>query len=151
GNITHIRDDAQQTIYYNAQVVRPTCDYVYDPIYRLTQAAGREHIGQLAQPQTSWDDKFRTNLPHPADGSAMRSYTEQYFYDSAGNFDRLVHQAANGNWTRAYIYNEASLLEASKKSNRLSSTMVGATTEPYSHDAHGNMIAMPQLTAMQWD
>jgi RHS repeat-associated protein len=151
GNITHTHDNAQQTIYFNNQVVLPTNNYVYDPIYRLTQATGREHIGQLSQPQTSWDDKFRTNISHPADGSAMRNYTEQYFYDAAGNFERLVHQAPRGGWTRTYTYNEISLLEGSKRNNRLSNTAVGSTKELYSHDAHGNIIAMPHLTLMQWD
>ena len=151
GNTTHIRDDAQQTLYFKNQVVLPACDYVYDPIYRLTQATGREHIGQLAQPQTDWDDKFRTNLVHPGDGSAMRNYTDQYFYDALGNFERLVHQATSGNWTRTYAYNESSMLEGAKKSNRLSNTTVGPSTDVYVHDAHGNMISMPHLTLMQWD
>jgi RHS repeat-associated protein len=151
GNITRIRDDAQQTIFFNNQVVLPHCDYSYDPIYRLIAAAGREHIGQAGQPETSWDDEFRVNLPHPSDGQAMRNYTEQYVYDAVGNFERLIHQAANGNWTRAYAYNEASLIELGKQSNRLSSTTVGTRTEPYTYDAHGNMTSMPQLTLMQWD
>src|SRR5262249_36706415 len=34
GNITHIHDDAQQTIYFNNQVVTPHADYTYDAIYR---------------------------------------------------------------------------------------------------------------------
>ena len=151
GNITRIRDDAQQTIFFNNQVVLPHCDYSYDPIYRLIAAAGREHIGQAGQPETSWDDEFRVNLPHPSDGQAMRNYTEQYVYDAVGNFERLIHQAANGNWTRAYAYNEASLIEPGKPSNRLSSTTVGARTEPYTYDAHGNMTSMPHLTLMQWN
>ena len=72
----------------------------------------------------------------------MRRYTERYVYDAVGNFEKLIHQAANGNWTRAYAYNEASLLEAGKKSNRLSSTTVGDNDrEPYTYDAHGNMTA----------
>jgi len=151
GNITHIRDDAQQSIIFNGQVVPPQNDYAYDAIYRLITASGREHIGQLAQPQTSWNDEFRINLPQPGDGQAMRNYTEQYVYDAVGNFDKLIHQAANGNWSRAYAYNETSLIDAGKKSNRLSSTLVGGITETYTHDAHGNMTAMPHLTLMQWD
>jgi RHS repeat-associated protein len=151
GNITRIRDDAQQTTFFNNQVVLPHCDYSYDPIYRLIAAAGREHIGQAGQPETSWDDEFRINLPHPSDGQAMRNYTEQYVYDAVGNFEKLIHQAANGNWTRAYAYNEASLIEPGKQSNRLSSTTVGARTEPYTYDAHGNMTSMPHLTLMQWN
>jgi len=152
GNITRIRDDAQQTIFFKNQVVLPQCDYTYDAIYRLIEATGREHIGQAGQPQeTKWDDEFRVNLPHPGDGQAMRNYTEQYVYDAVGNFEKLIHQAANGSWTRGYAYNEASLIESGKQSNRLSSSTVGARTEPYTYDAHGNMVSMPHLMLMQWN
>jgi len=156
GNITNIRDDAQQTIYFNGQVVPPQCDYTYDAIYRLINATSREHIGQLAQPETTWNDEFHVKLPQPGDGPAMRNYTEQYLYDAVGNFEKLIHQASNGNWTRAYAYHEASLIEAAKKSNRLSSTTVGRTagnlpSELYSYDAHGNMTSMPHLPTMEWD
>ncbi|MBE8989895.1 SpvB/TcaC N-terminal domain-containing protein [Nostoc sp. LEGE 12450] len=151
GNITRIRDNAQQAIFFKGQFVPPYCDYTYDPIYRLIEASGREHIGQAGQPEAKWDDEFRVNLPHPSNGQAMRNYTEQYVYDAVGNFEKLIHQAANGNWTRAYAYNEASLIEPGKQSNRLSSTKVGAKTEPYTYDAHGNMTSMPHLTLMQWD
>ncbi|MEG3918508.1 SpvB/TcaC N-terminal domain-containing protein [Microcoleus sp. T3_A4] len=151
GNITRIRDDAQQTIFFKGQVVLPQCDYIYDAIYRLIEATGREHIGQIGQPETDWNDEFRVNLPHPNEGQAMRNYTEQYLYDAVGNFEKLIHQAANGNWTRAYTYNEASLIEPAKKSNRLSNTTVGAKTETYTYDVHGNMMSMPHLMLMQWN
>ena len=58
-------------------------------------------------------------------------------------------------WTRSYAYNEASLIEPAKKNNRLSSTTSAqrqpTTVEPYTHDAHGNMTAMPHLPLMEWD
>ena len=151
GNITHIREDAQQKIIFKGQIVAPQCDYVYDPTYRLISATGREHIGQLAQPKSSWSDEFRINLPLPGDVKAMRNYTEQYVYDAVDNFEKLIHQAANGNWTRDYAYNEASLIEPGKHSNRLSRTTVGSIAEPYTYDAHGNTTGMPHLTLMQWD
>jgi RHS repeat-associated protein len=152
GNITHIHDDAQQTIYFNNQVVTPHADYTYDAIYRLLTAEGREHIGQVSQPETTWDDAFRVKLQHPQDGQAMRRYTERYDYDPVGNFLQLIHQAANGNWTRCYTYNESSLIEPGKQSNRLSSTVVGSgSPEAYPYDAHGNMTAMPHLPGMDWD
>src|SRR5262249_33012403 len=68
GNITKIADAAQQTIYFNTQVVTSDAEYTYDAIYRLVGATGREHIGQASQPQTSWNDEFRVNLQHPQDG-----------------------------------------------------------------------------------
>jgi hypothetical protein len=46
GNITHIQDDGQQTIYFRNQRVEPSNDYTYDALYRLIQAEGREHLGQ---------------------------------------------------------------------------------------------------------
>lgn len=97
-------------------MVRPDCDYVYDAIYRLVTATGREHIGQLGKPpETAWNDEFRVNLQHPHDGQAMRNYTEQYFYDAVGNFEKLIHQAAQGDWIRSYAYNEASLIDPANK------------------------------------
>jgi RHS repeat-associated protein len=152
GNITHIRDDSQQTIYYNNQAALPESDYTYDAIYRLIASEGREHIGQAGQPQTSWNDEFRIGLPHPGDGTAMRRYSEAYELDAAGNLVRVRHQANGGNWTRAYHYNEPSLIDAASMGNRLSSTQVGANLpEAYTYDAHGNVSSMPHLTLMQWD
>jgi RHS repeat-associated protein len=156
GNIVHIHDDAQQTIYFSNAVVEPHADYVYDAVYRLIEAAGREHAGHADQPQTTWNDAFRVKLAHPHDGQALRRYAERYEYDPVGNFERLIHQATNGNWTRAHVHEEPSLLEPAKISNRLSRTTVGETVERYSvgaegYDAHGNMLRMPHLPLMQWD
>ncbi|MBE9570198.1 MAG: RHS repeat-associated core domain-containing protein, partial [Proteobacteria bacterium] len=156
GNITAIRDDAQQTIYFNGQVVRPDTDYKYDAIYRLIEATGREHIGQASQAHTTWSDKGRVNLAHPNDGQKMRNYFEFYEYDEVGNILRFDHKAHNGNWIRAYDYNEVSLIEPGKKSNRLSQTVVHPNgqqpiPEPYTHDPHGNMTSMPHLQQMEWD
>jgi len=161
GNITGIADGSQQTIYFSNQLVTPDNDYVYDAVYRLIRVSGREHIGQAAQPQTTWDDSFRMRLPQPGDGQAMRRYSEEYRYDPVGNFLQLIHQAPipqlptlNGNWTRFYFYNEPSLIQPDKHSNRLSGTSIGnvsAPSETYSHDAHGNMTSMPHLSLMQSD
>ncbi len=152
GNITSIRDEAQQTVYFNNAVVEPHAEYTYDAVYRLIEASGREHIGQANLPVPgSWDDAPRMRLAHPHNGQALRRYLERYEYDAVGNFLKMIHQAANGSWTREYAYEEPSLLEFAKTSNRLSRTSIGATTEPYSHDAHGNMTAMPHLPLMRWD
>ena len=156
GNITAIGDDAQQTIYFNGQVVAPHGDYRYDALYRLIEATGREHIGQSGRPEPTWDDASRTRRPHPHDGQAMRAYFEQYAYDALGNFERLTHRAANGHWTRTYAYAEPSRIEPTQANNRLSGTVIVANgapplTESYGHDAHGNMTAMPHLSLMAWD
>jgi hypothetical protein len=46
GNIASVKDEAQQTFYFNNAAVDPSGDYAYDAIYRLIAATGREHIGQ---------------------------------------------------------------------------------------------------------
>jgi RHS repeat-associated protein len=163
GNITSIRDNAQQTIYFRNQRVEPSNEYTYDAIYRLTQATGREHLGLVSNgnplPPTagSYNDASRIGLLSPNDGNAMGTYTEQYEYDAVGNFLKFIHQGsqpANPGWTRAYTYNEPSRLESGRVSNRLSSTVLGgsqALTETYNYDLHGSMTSMPQLQAMQWN
>jgi RHS repeat-associated protein len=166
GNITHIEDAAQQTIYFKNNRVEPSNDYVYDALYRLIQADGREHLGQVGGSPipNSHTDAPRVGLQHPGDGQAMGTYTERYVYDAVGNFLQMQHRGsdpAHPGWTCAYNYAEASLTEPGKRSNRLSSTQVGngipAAPETYLHDAHGNMLRMPPLGSgsagpnMHWD
>jgi RHS repeat-associated protein len=153
GNVTRLEDGAQQTVYFDNQVAQPRWDYSYDAVYRLIAADGREHAGQASRPEPTWDDVGRVKLPHPGDAQAMRPYTERYEYDAVGNFLRMIHQATgSGGWTRAYAYEEPSLLEAGRRNNRLSRVTIGAgPPELYVYDAHGNTTAMPHLTLMAWD
>jgi hypothetical protein len=164
GNITHIQDDAdiQSPVFFGNQRVDPSNGYTYDAIYRLIQASGREQLGldtnnnQLAATPGSYNDIPRAGLTSPPNTAALCTYTEQYIYDSVGNFLQFMHKsssAASPGWTRSYTYNEASLLEPSKMSNRLSSTAFGDNppVETYAYDPHGSMSDMPQLSVMQWD
>jgi RHS repeat-associated protein len=152
GNIATIRDDAQQTIYFNGQVVRPDAEYKYDAIYRLIEAKGREHIGQASIPHTTWNDRGRVNLAHPNDGQAMRKYCESYEYDEVGNILFFIHHANEGDWIRTYTYDEKSLIEEQDtKNNRLTKTIIRGATEGYTYDEHGNMTRMPHLPEMVWD
>ncbi len=159
GNITRIEDHALKTVFHHGQRVDPVCAYIYDAIYRLIEARGREHIGQTAHdfnpPGGNYRDYPFVGLrEHPNDSQALRNYTERYEYDAVGNFEALRHLASGGSWKRRYDYEEDSLLEAGKQSNRLTRTTVGNGfnhIEAYTHDAHGNMTAMPHLATMVWD
>ncbi|WP_437635618.1 SpvB/TcaC N-terminal domain-containing protein [Sorangium sp. So ce854] len=149
GNIVEIGDSAQQTVFFNDDVVSPSAQYVYDAVYRLIEATGREHAGGLADVQRDQNDLPIQSLPHANDVQALRNYTEQYVYDEVGNLLRMVHQAGAGTWTRRYAYEAAS--------NRLTSTSVpgdpenGPYSATYAHDAHGNMTAMPHIAQLTWD
>jgi RHS repeat-associated protein len=150
GNITGISDAAQQTIYFDNSVVTPSASFTYDAIYQLILANGREHIGQNSSPQVDEDDRPRMSQPHPSDGQAMRNYTEAYAYDSVGNILSILHQSASQTlWKRLYDY--------APDSNRLLSTSLPGDADAapfsarYDYDAHGNMVKMPHLAAMEWD
>ncbi|MFF8610710.1 SpvB/TcaC N-terminal domain-containing protein [Streptomyces sp. NPDC015346] len=166
GNITHIQDDAQQTVFFRNQRVEPDNDYVYDALYRLIQATGREHLGQRADgtrnAPTAPDahGTFHGRLDHPNTRQTMGTYVERHVHDLVGNLLRVRHHGsdpANAGWTRDHAYTETSLLEdgtggtPAKTGNRLTSTTVNAgganppTSEPYLHDRHGNMVRMPHL------
>jgi RHS repeat-associated protein len=171
GNVTYIRDEAQQTIFFLNKRVEPSTEYTYDAIYRLIKATGREHLGQVGGAPTphSHNDSLRVGLVHPNDGNAMGSYIEEYVYDAVGNILEMQHlgsDLAKPGWTRHYSYRETSLIEDGtggnlfKTSNRLSSTTVGNNNpvlEQYVYDAHGNIIRMPHLARahpisnMHWD
>ncbi|AUX48443.1 toxin [Sorangium cellulosum] len=149
GNIVEIKDSAQQTVFFNNDVVSPNAQYVYDAVYRLIEATGREHAGGLADVQRDQNDLPIQALPHPNDAQALRNYTEKYVYDAVGNLLRMEHHAGAGTWIRRYAYEATS--------NRLVSTSMpgdpvdGPYSRTYAHDAHGNMTAMPHIAALTWD
>jgi RHS repeat-associated protein len=164
GNITRIRDDADihNVVFFRNRRVDPTADYTYDPLYRLTSATGREHLGLTggglnAAQQTNNDDTFRIRLASPGDGNAVDTYTEEYTYDPVGNLLTMVHRVASGGWTRRYAYNEPSQITSTETGNRLSATSMpgdpvgGPYTATYPYDQHGNVTRMPHLPAMTWD
>jgi RHS repeat-associated protein len=149
GNITRLTDSAQQTIFFDGQVVTPSADYTYDPIYRLIRATGREHVSNGVAIPPTWNDAATTGLvPLPSDHQAMGNYTETYGYDQVGNFQSIKHSVASGGWTRTYAYDEPATPPAN---NQLTSTAIGSTTYRYTNDPNGNITSMPHLQLMQWD
>ena len=165
GNITHVQDDAQDTIWFAGQQVEPSSDYTYDALYRLTEAAGRENaasIGAPAQREGPWPQ-----IAFPS-AAATRRYTERYTYDAVGNLRTMRHIAAAlpgqpgaGSWTRNYMYDYQD--PARLASNRLYRTWLGtaswdstgpASRTEYRHDAHGNMrnlTSTPASQDLRWD
>jgi RHS repeat-associated protein len=142
GNLIHLLDAAQQTVFFAGAVVTPDASYTYDARYRLTSARGREHGGQQSEPD--WHDSGRTGLPHPHDAQAMRRYTQRYAYDQVGNLTSATHAAGGAGWTCHYHY--------SSGDNRLTATQIGAgPLRPHTHDATGNMTSLPHLPALSWD
>lgn len=166
GNITEIRDYAQQTIFFNNAQVEPVNQYVYDALYRLTEATGREHLGQKSNGSResiplSHDDSLRMNRPHPNDEKAMGRYEQQYVYDEVGNILEMIHQgedSAQVDWRRCYQYAPDSnrLLSTEHPNDPTVKCPTHYAANPvyggiYIYDDHGNMTQMPHLQGMEWD
>lgn len=153
GNITQIWDQAIPTTFFANHRVEPVGRYRYDSLYRLTEAIGREHIGQTGHgPADNWQDAWAKTSLNPNDAVALREYTQTYRYDVAGNLREMRHRA-NGaatanNWTRANDYET--------NSNRLKNTTTGDSaglnTHNYPHHAqHGFITEMSHLQEMRWN
>jgi RHS repeat-associated protein len=158
GNITEIFDAAIPTEFFNGAAIEARKRYVYDALYRLIEATGREHAGQINfGALDNWNDcPFRVDYG-ANNSTAWRNYIQRYTYDSVGNILVMNHIAVNDSangWTRQYQY--------ATDSNRLLSTGMGAApanryaTAPtldyrYGYNVHGSMTSMPHLPAMDWD
>jgi RHS repeat-associated protein len=172
GNVTHVRDDAQQTVFFRNKRVDPDASYTYDALYRLIEASGREHLGQAGAPPSphSFADAPRAGLGWAAnDGKAMGRYTETYVYDAAGNMLEMRHRGtdpAHPGWKRRFVYEEPGLIEdgsngsGSGTNNRLSRVVTGddaSAADSFIYDAHGNLLRLPHLGGthpdanMHWD
>ncbi|MBC7894548.1 MAG: hypothetical protein H7066_03990 [Cytophagaceae bacterium] len=163
GNITHVLDRAQQAVFFRNQRVEPGATYAYDALSRLVRATGREHLGRSASDRLApapWEDTASSPVAtaQPADGTAMGGYEERYLYDLVGNLLSLQHRGSDPSqpgWVRQYGYQEASAIDGSVVSNRLSSTTIGTQTQTYGYDGsagrHGCMTHMPHLARMTWN
>ena len=156
-NITEIRDDAQQTTFFRNTPVSATTTYTYDPLYRLIEARGREHLG-LAERGQRRPPRAPTFSDVPRlgnrDDTAMGLYIETYRYDDAGNIEEFSHHTNHGGtapdtgWTRTLTYEETS--------NRLATSVVAHSHEDptrfaFTHNAHGSLQAMAHLPLMRWN
>jgi RHS repeat-associated protein len=161
GNITQIRDDAQQTHFFNNEVIKPESFFEYDATYQLIRASGREHAGLTNSTIRSHSDlEFEPQLPHANNADVVRRYIEEFEYDLLGNIKVLRHRfkaqhgVGNG-WTSRYRY--AYEDDPANRTNRLKSTNLpedpdpGPYTADYDHDAYGNMTRMPHLTRLDWN
>lgn len=140
GNIVERRDDAQRAAIYDGAQARPQALYVYDALYRLVEATGREHVGVSNSAYSGHSEVGNVVFAHPNDVQAVRPYRETYQYDSLGNLLELRHSSGSQAWTRAFGYD-------SPESNRLTHS----NSDVFDYDPWGNLIRMPHLEQLAWD
>ncbi len=105
GNVVSVNNDAEATRFWRNQKVVPESRYVYDSLYQLVSATGREMAG--AGQQSSM-------LPDVTlfDNATYTNYTRTWTYDSNGNLTQMRHSApATGN-------NHTTNITVSNRSNR---------------------------------
>ena len=144
GNVTFVKDSAQQRIFFRNQQVEPSNEYTYFAEYRLIEAVGREQLGQAGKPPVPGASPLPT-VEHPNQSSVMGTYLEQYVWDAVGNMLSMKHGSSDAKtpgWTRNYTYGDG---------NRLVSSEVSGAVERYTYDVHGNTLSMPSLHVMQWN
>jgi YD repeat-containing protein len=157
GNITTIRDAAQQTVFFNNAIIEPSNAYAYDALYRLIHAEGREHATQTNVQRDARSFEPIIGIPFPNSPEALQRYSEHYEYDPVGNILGLHHTGGGvERWVRWYQYAlDSNRLLATRLPGEAGKLPFYAATPgygaKYTYYAHGNMTAMPHLSAMEWD
>ncbi|MEJ2456266.1 MAG: RHS repeat-associated core domain-containing protein, partial [Candidatus Thiodiazotropha sp.] len=161
GNITSIRDNAQQTVFFANTQVEPHNDYTYDPLYRLISAAGREHAAHHNQQRDAADTDWLIGVPFSNSPEALQRYVEEYVYDGVGNILSMSHSGGDAlRWKRCYQYAlDSNRLLATGGANEIDPAAACPTpyvanstlSQVYAYDVHGNMTHMPHLPLMRWD
>jgi len=117
-----------------------TRTFQYDPLYRLTEATGREYA---ANPSNPWD--YMPAGGNANDPNQTRAYTESYDYDKVGNMKTLTHDygAGTGTWTRDYV--------TESTTNRLDQMTSAGGTHQYTYDDAGNLTSENTDRKYEWD
>src|SRR5262249_45120404 len=138
GNITTIRDRAPGSGLLDSPLGSDALDrmFVYDPLYRLTSATGRETDSPPGEPIWS-------SSPRSTDLTRARAYTERYTYDLVGNLVELSHFADGGTFTRRMTIGAAG--------NRLATVTIGGDVFAYSYDSCGNLLSETTSRHFEWD
>jgi RHS repeat-associated protein len=116
--------------------------FVYDPVYRLLSATGREC--DAPPPPPPWPD-----TPRCTDITKARSYSENYQYDNVGNMAAWQHTYIDaggnpGGSTRIFTL--------APGNNQLAQLQIGpATSYQYFYDPSGNMTKENTDRHFEWD
>ncbi|PLB53297.1 SpvB-domain-containing protein, partial [Aspergillus steynii IBT 23096] len=150
GKVVQKTDKAQQTIYFNNQVVKANQEFTYDALGQLCSATGREQVDAPGHRLVPYGPTLGQPNGIPGDGSQLIEYCETYKYDAVGNIMETKHEPASdpmySPWTRTYTY------EADN--NRLKSSKVGSATDLYEYaDDAGLNGCMTHMAgySLAWD
>ncbi len=145
GNVIVKQDHTMATVHFRNAKVTPANQYMFDSLYRLVEAQGRQ---QVQEPTSVAQHLGRKHHAH--DLNALENYIERYTYDTAGNLYELQRQA-NGNSVGSYT----TRLVVSNTSNRAidAALHTGLTPDEVDRyfDAAGNQLETGKAMQLQWN
>lgn len=144
GNIVQISDSTHERIFHAGQQVDPTMNYVYDALYQLKQATGREHLALQKNSHQQHANIFKdTQFAQINNSGQLGNYTRNYTYDDSGNLIQIQH-VGNNPFTRS--------ITPSQTSNRAISDESDTTLSIEDHfDAAGNLLQLEHLENISWN
>ncbi|MDM3869428.1 RHS repeat-associated core domain-containing protein [Proteus faecis] len=143
GNIICLKNDAEATRYWRNQKVVPENRYIYDSLYQLVSATGRESANQKTP--ASMQSQPVTTLVK--DTQSYTNYTRFYTYDRGGNLTQIRHTSsiAQQSFTQDII--------VSNKTNR--ALLKSQCSDPQKVDGHfdvsGNLTTLSTGAELTWN
>ncbi|WP_162556675.1 RHS repeat domain-containing protein [Proteus faecis] len=143
GNIICLKNDAEATRYWRNQKVVPENRYIYDSLYQLVSATGRESANQ----KTPASIQSQTITTLVKDVQSYTNYTRLYTYDRGGNLTQIRHHSAiaQQSFTQDII--------VSNKTNR--ALLKSQCSDPKNVDSYfdesGNLTQLLNGDAIIWD
>ncbi|WP_100158945.1 RHS repeat domain-containing protein [Proteus columbae] len=143
GNIICLKNDAEATRYWRNQKVVPENRYVYDSLYQVVSATGRESANQKTP--ASMQSQPVTALVK--DAHSYTNYTRLYTYDRGGNLIQIRHNSPTAQ--QSFTQN----ICVSNKTNR---ALLGSQcSDPQKVDSYfdksGNLTKLLNGDALLWN
>ncbi|EJM22018.1 RHS repeat-associated core domain protein containing protein [Pseudomonas sp. GM18] len=139
GNVLSVEDHSKPEQHNANQRITPVSTYVYDSLYQLIQASGREEQrARIQAPLPAWSSRI-------GDRSRLLNFTQHYSYDVRGNLIKLRHQREGNNYTRE--------MRIAPGSNRALPWDVGDPEPDFAKgfDANGNLQALQAGQPLEWN
>jgi RHS repeat-associated protein len=147
GNITQIKDESIEAVFFKNQKVNPQSEYTYDGLYRLIEAKGRSSIGLTGKEYKDRTFKQSHYIPIQPNGiNQLENYRRGYTYDDSGNLIEIRHISSSSQRTIVIV--------PSKVSNRAvpNDMLQASNASPEDFfDANGNMKELDHSRKIEWD
>lgn len=143
GNVICLKNDAEATRYWRNQKVVPENRYVYDSLYQLVSATGRELTNQHT-PASIQSQPITTLVK---DAQSYTNYTRLYTYDRSGNLIKIRHHSLLAQ--QSFTQNIGVSLRSNRALLENQQTVIENIDEHF--DAMGNQQQLSTEAILEWD